>query len=215
MKTTSPGSATTIFLLFFGVALLDAANGGSVYGIFFWLAVAAVFVAADLRPFGGFARAADAARTVSRPWERGDGSVAVRAIVDVDAPRTAAHLTVLDVVLLLARCPDRGPPRSPRHNTGRRPPLPHRPFRRPVGNHGRGRSPQALDQTQTAYRKRRPSHRDSVHRSTGPPVVTTRKRSPPPHRSPSRSPCRTRRTPCWRSSAPRRARRSAAARASP
>ncbi len=49
MKTTFAGSATTIFLLFFGVALIDALNGGSVFGILFWLAVGAVFVAADLR----------------------------------------------------------------------------------------------------------------------------------------------------------------------
>ncbi len=44
-----PGSATTIFLLFFGVALIDALVGGSVYGILFWLAVGAAFFVADLR----------------------------------------------------------------------------------------------------------------------------------------------------------------------
>jgi hypothetical protein len=49
MKATIPGSATTIFLLFFGVALIDAVAGGSVYGIVFWLAVGAAFVTADLR----------------------------------------------------------------------------------------------------------------------------------------------------------------------
>ncbi len=49
MKATFPSSATTIFLLFFGVALIDALTGGSVFGILFWLAVGAVFVSADLR----------------------------------------------------------------------------------------------------------------------------------------------------------------------
>jgi hypothetical protein len=49
MKATVPGSATTIFLLFFGVALIDALVGGSFYTILFWLAVGAAFVVADLR----------------------------------------------------------------------------------------------------------------------------------------------------------------------
>lgn len=49
MKATVPGSATTIFLLFFGVALIDALVGGSFYSILFWLAVGAAFIAADLR----------------------------------------------------------------------------------------------------------------------------------------------------------------------
>ena len=49
MKASVPGSATTIFLLFFGIALIDALVGGSLFGILFWLAVGSVFVAADLR----------------------------------------------------------------------------------------------------------------------------------------------------------------------
>jgi hypothetical protein len=49
MKATVPGSATTIFLVFFGVALIDALAGGSVFGILFWLAVGAAFVYADWR----------------------------------------------------------------------------------------------------------------------------------------------------------------------
>ncbi|HEY2163073.1 MAG TPA: hypothetical protein VGH04_03745 [Gemmatimonadaceae bacterium] len=49
MKATVPGSATTIFLLFFGVALIDALTGGSVFGILFWLSVGAAFVYADVR----------------------------------------------------------------------------------------------------------------------------------------------------------------------
>jgi len=53
MKATFPGSATTIFLLFFGVALIDALTGGSVFGILFWLAVGAAFVLADLRRVRG------------------------------------------------------------------------------------------------------------------------------------------------------------------
>ena len=48
MKAPYPGSATTIFLVFFGVALLDAFSGGSVYAILFWLAVGAVFAYADI-----------------------------------------------------------------------------------------------------------------------------------------------------------------------
>ena len=51
MKSNVPGSATTIFLLFFAVALIDALVGGSFYAILFWLAVGAAFVAADLRRF--------------------------------------------------------------------------------------------------------------------------------------------------------------------
>lgn len=47
MKTPHPGTATTIFLVFFGIALLDAFGGGSVWAILFWLAVGAIFVAAD------------------------------------------------------------------------------------------------------------------------------------------------------------------------
>jgi hypothetical protein len=49
MTTNVPGSATTIFLLFFGVALIDALVGGSAYAILFWLATGAAFVVADLR----------------------------------------------------------------------------------------------------------------------------------------------------------------------
>jgi hypothetical protein len=49
MKANVPGSATTIFLLFFGVALIDALVGGSVYAILFWLAVGSAFFVADLR----------------------------------------------------------------------------------------------------------------------------------------------------------------------
>src|SRR5690242_11728110 len=37
MKTPPPGSATAIFIVFFGVALLDAASGGNTYGVLFWL----------------------------------------------------------------------------------------------------------------------------------------------------------------------------------
>jgi hypothetical protein len=51
MKANFPGSATTIFLLFFAVALIDALVGGSFYAILFWLAVGAAFVVADLRRF--------------------------------------------------------------------------------------------------------------------------------------------------------------------
>jgi len=49
MKASVPGSATTIFLLFFGVALIDALVGGSAYAILFWLAVGAAFFVADVR----------------------------------------------------------------------------------------------------------------------------------------------------------------------
>jgi hypothetical protein len=49
MKANMPGSATTIFLLFFGVALIDALVGGSVYAILFWLAVGSAFYVADVR----------------------------------------------------------------------------------------------------------------------------------------------------------------------
>jgi hypothetical protein len=53
VKASFRGSATTIFLLFFGIALIDALVGGSVYGILFWLAVGTVFVYADLRRVRG------------------------------------------------------------------------------------------------------------------------------------------------------------------
>jgi hypothetical protein len=49
MKANVPGSATTIFLLFFGVALIDALVGGSAYAILFWLAVGSAFYVADVR----------------------------------------------------------------------------------------------------------------------------------------------------------------------
>jgi hypothetical protein len=49
MKASVPGSATTIFLLFFGVALIDALTGGTVFGILFWLAVGSLFYVADVR----------------------------------------------------------------------------------------------------------------------------------------------------------------------
>ena len=49
MKTPPPGSATAIFIVFFGVALLDAASGGNAYGVLFWLAFGAVFAYVDLR----------------------------------------------------------------------------------------------------------------------------------------------------------------------
>ena len=49
MKATFPGSATTIFIIFFGVALLDALTGGSVWAVLFWLGAGAVFAYADLR----------------------------------------------------------------------------------------------------------------------------------------------------------------------
>jgi hypothetical protein len=49
MKTNVPGSASTIFLLFFGIALIDAVVRGSAYAILFWLAVGAAFFVADLR----------------------------------------------------------------------------------------------------------------------------------------------------------------------
>ena len=49
MKTPSPGSAIAIFIVFFGVALLDAASGGDAYGVLFWLAAGAVFTYFDLR----------------------------------------------------------------------------------------------------------------------------------------------------------------------
>ena len=39
----------TIFLLFFGIALLDAIRGGHWLRVFFWSAVAAVFLLADRR----------------------------------------------------------------------------------------------------------------------------------------------------------------------
>jgi len=39
----------TIFLLFFGIALLDAIRGGYWVRILFWSAVAAVFLLADRR----------------------------------------------------------------------------------------------------------------------------------------------------------------------
>ena len=49
MKTPSPGSATTIFIIFFGVALLDAASGGNAYSVLFWLVAGALFTYFDLR----------------------------------------------------------------------------------------------------------------------------------------------------------------------
>ena len=39
----------TIFILFFGIALLDAIRGGSWPLILFWLALAAIFFVADQR----------------------------------------------------------------------------------------------------------------------------------------------------------------------
>ena len=49
MKTPAPGSATAIFIVFFGVALLDAASGGNVYSVLFWLVAGAAFTYFDLR----------------------------------------------------------------------------------------------------------------------------------------------------------------------
>jgi len=49
MKTPSPGSATTIFIVFFGVSLLDAASGGNAYSVLFWLVAGALFTYFDLR----------------------------------------------------------------------------------------------------------------------------------------------------------------------
>ena len=49
MRIPPPGSATTIFLVFFGVALLDAVSGGRTLSVLFWLAVGVVFGYADLR----------------------------------------------------------------------------------------------------------------------------------------------------------------------
>jgi hypothetical protein len=49
MKSPSPGSATTIFMVFFGVSLLDAASGGNAYSVLFWLAAGALFTYVDLR----------------------------------------------------------------------------------------------------------------------------------------------------------------------
>jgi hypothetical protein len=39
----------TIFILFFGIALLDAVRGGHWLRIVFWLAIAALFFLADRR----------------------------------------------------------------------------------------------------------------------------------------------------------------------
>jgi len=39
----------TIFILFFGIALLDAIRGGHWLRILFWLAIGAVFLVADRR----------------------------------------------------------------------------------------------------------------------------------------------------------------------
>lgn len=39
----------TIFLLFFGIALLDAVQGGYWLRVLFWLAIAALFLYADRR----------------------------------------------------------------------------------------------------------------------------------------------------------------------
>lgn len=49
MKTPPPGSATAIFIVFFGVALLDAASGGNVYSVLFWLIVGSAFAYFDVR----------------------------------------------------------------------------------------------------------------------------------------------------------------------
>ena len=51
MRTPPPVSATTIFFVFFGVALLDAFGGGNLFSILFWLAVGAIFAYADVRRF--------------------------------------------------------------------------------------------------------------------------------------------------------------------
>lgn len=39
----------TIFILFFGIALLDAIRGGYWLRVLFWLAIAALFLVADRR----------------------------------------------------------------------------------------------------------------------------------------------------------------------
>lgn len=52
---TRPG--ITIFILFFGIALLDAVRGGHWARVLFWLAIGAIFWALDRRP----------ARTERRP----------------------------------------------------------------------------------------------------------------------------------------------------
>ena len=47
MKAVRLGSGFTIFVLFFGVALLEAFQGGNWIKAIFWLAIGAVFLIAD------------------------------------------------------------------------------------------------------------------------------------------------------------------------
>jgi hypothetical protein len=48
MKTPWPGSNSAIFVLFFGLAVIEALQSGPWWRLLFWVAVGVVFLLADL-----------------------------------------------------------------------------------------------------------------------------------------------------------------------
>ena len=48
MRTRFAGSATTVFLIFFGLALLDAIRSGNAAVTAYWIFVGSIFVYADI-----------------------------------------------------------------------------------------------------------------------------------------------------------------------
>jgi len=49
MKQIKPGPGFTIFLLFFGIALLDSVKDLNVWRIVFWILMGTLFLVLDLR----------------------------------------------------------------------------------------------------------------------------------------------------------------------
>ena len=47
MRRLPRGSNATVFVLFFGIALIDAIQGGHWLWVLFWLAIGSFFLAAD------------------------------------------------------------------------------------------------------------------------------------------------------------------------
>ncbi|MFL5386408.1 MAG: hypothetical protein ACJ8GN_28145 [Longimicrobiaceae bacterium] len=57
MKTPTPGANATVFLLFFGVALLDALRSHDWLRAAFWVAIGLVFLRGDRLPHPASGRA--------------------------------------------------------------------------------------------------------------------------------------------------------------
>jgi hypothetical protein len=49
MKSFRPGAGITIFLIFFGIALLDAVREFNVWRMAFWIVMGAIFLLLDIR----------------------------------------------------------------------------------------------------------------------------------------------------------------------